>query len=83
MPYALCPIPYALYQIVPHVTEKGYILSNCNWFVVRTEVRANFMRNLVLTTNLFYCSRFYPRKSPKALNANCGKANILRHRQGS
>jgi len=26
---------------------------------------------------------FYPLKSPKALNANCGKANILRHRQGS
>jgi hypothetical protein len=25
MPYALCPMPYALCQIVPHVTEKGYI----------------------------------------------------------
>jgi hypothetical protein len=25
MPYALCPMPYALSQIVPHVTEKGYI----------------------------------------------------------
>ena len=24
MPYALCPMPYALCQIVPHVTEKGY-----------------------------------------------------------
>jgi hypothetical protein len=25
MPYALCPMPYAQYPIVPHVTEKGYI----------------------------------------------------------
>jgi len=24
MPYALCPMPYALCQIVPDVTEKGY-----------------------------------------------------------
>jgi len=23
--YALCPMPYALFPIVPHVTEKGYI----------------------------------------------------------
>ena len=23
--YALCPMPYADGQIVPHVTEKGYI----------------------------------------------------------
>jgi len=28
MPYALCPMPYALCQIVPHVTEKGYICNN-------------------------------------------------------
>jgi hypothetical protein len=25
MPYALCPMPYALYRIVPHLSEKGYI----------------------------------------------------------
>jgi hypothetical protein len=25
MPYALCPMPYA--RRVPHVTEKGYIMS--------------------------------------------------------
>ncbi|MEG4960553.1 MULTISPECIES: AAA-like domain-containing protein [unclassified Microcoleus] len=25
MPYALCPIPYALCRIVPHLSEKGYI----------------------------------------------------------
>jgi len=24
MPYALCPMPYALYPRAPHVTEKGY-----------------------------------------------------------
>jgi hypothetical protein len=28
MPYALCPMPYALCQIVPPVTEKGYICNN-------------------------------------------------------
>src|SRR6476661_1898143 len=27
MPYALCPMPYARGQIVPHVTEKGYMCS--------------------------------------------------------
>jgi hypothetical protein len=26
MPYALCPMPYALDPRVPHVTEKGYSL---------------------------------------------------------
>jgi hypothetical protein len=25
MPYALCPMPYALDPRAPHVTEKGYI----------------------------------------------------------
>ncbi len=25
MPYALCPMPYALCRIVPHLSEKGYI----------------------------------------------------------
>ena len=26
--YALCPMPYALCLIVPHVTEKGYSVTN-------------------------------------------------------
>jgi putative transposase len=26
MPYALCPIPYALFPVVPHLSEKGYKL---------------------------------------------------------
>ncbi|WP_445176628.1 hypothetical protein [Microcoleus sp.] len=26
MPYALCPMPYALDPRAPHVTEKGYRL---------------------------------------------------------
>ncbi len=26
MPYALCPMPYALDPRAPHVTEKGYKL---------------------------------------------------------
>jgi hypothetical protein len=31
MPYALCPMPYALCPLIkraPHVTEKGYIMSD-------------------------------------------------------
>jgi hypothetical protein len=32
MPYALCPMPYALCQIVPHVSEKGYITTLYNLF---------------------------------------------------
>ena len=27
MPYALCPMPYALGRIVPHLSEKGYSLA--------------------------------------------------------
>ena len=36
MPYALCPrtpMPYALSQIVPHLTEKGYI-AVINYFTL-------------------------------------------------
>jgi hypothetical protein len=25
MPYALCPMPYALFPVVPHLSEKGYM----------------------------------------------------------
>ncbi len=40
MPYALCPMPYALCpmpvgQIVPHVTEKGYINSDATGFDIK------------------------------------------------
>jgi len=31
MPYALCPMPYALCRIVPHLSEKGYNL--CRYYV--------------------------------------------------
>jgi hypothetical protein len=26
-PYALCPMPHALCPVVPHLSEKGYILT--------------------------------------------------------
>jgi hypothetical protein len=36
MPYALCPMPYVLCQIVPHVTEKGYMRWSCaNFYALR------------------------------------------------
>jgi hypothetical protein len=30
MPYALCPMPYALYQIVPHVTLERLYVKGAN-----------------------------------------------------
>ena len=36
MPYALCPMPYALCQIVPHVTEKGNIMSDRSATIFRS-----------------------------------------------